>query len=66
MNGRIIKFRELLWKTKDEKLCFKRIKRQEVGRHPIGCVSCVLKVSYEKNPKLRLIRKVEYHQRKGC
>jgi len=31
MNGRIIDFRELLWYTKDEKLSFRRIRRQEIG-----------------------------------
>jgi len=27
-------------KTKDDKLSFRRIKRQEIGRHPVGYVSC--------------------------
>jgi len=39
MNGRIIEFRELLWQTKDEKLNFRGIKRQEIRGHPIGYVS---------------------------
>jgi len=46
MNGRIIEFSELVWLTKDEKLSFIRIKRQETGRHPVRYVSyCVFKVS---------------------
>jgi len=46
MNDRIIEYRELLWKTKDEKLSFRRIKRQEIGKHPVGNVSySVFKVS---------------------
>jgi len=45
MKGRIIELRELLWETKDEKLNFRRLKRTEVGRHPVGYVSYnVLKV----------------------
>jgi len=32
--------------------------RQEIGRHPVGCV---IKVS-ERNTELRMIREVEYHQ----
>jgi len=46
MNGRIIEFRELLWLTKDMKLTFSRIKRQEFGRYPVEYVSYnVFKVS---------------------
>jgi len=30
-NGRIIEFRELLWLTKEEKLTFRRIKKQELA-----------------------------------
>jgi len=46
MNGNSIEFRELLWKIKDEKLSFRRIKRQKIGRHAVGYVSYnVFKVS---------------------
>jgi len=39
MNGRITEFREMLRMTKDEKLSFRRMKRQEIGRHSVGYVS---------------------------
>jgi len=39
MNDKIIEFRELLWKTKDEKLSFRRINRQVIERNPVKDVS---------------------------
>jgi len=46
MSGRIIESRELLWQKKDKKLSFRKNKRQEVGRHPVGYVNySVFKVS---------------------
>jgi len=68
MNRRIIEFRELLWQTKDEKLSFRRIKRQEIGRHPVGYVSySVFKVSdgMREMQSCQMIREVEHHQHRG-
>jgi len=42
MNGRIIELTELLWLTKDEKLGFRRIKREKVGRLPVGYVIAIV------------------------
>jgi len=56
MITRTLEFRELLRWTKDEKLSFRWIKRQEIGRHPVGYVSySVFKV---RDVELRMKREV--------
>jgi len=38
--------------------CFRKIKRQEIGRHPVGYKSCDVFKCYERNSELRMIREV--------